>query len=199
MINFFDYLFEVNYAVLPHKKLVQLGHREPESSEKKGAYVNLDIAKIKDYSQMSNSEKVNFQSFLNDKIFSYGKIICGKTINGVSQKLQATAEGEVNQELPKKGVLVKINRISGSKCKIHKLPANIYLHEILAVESSKTHFYTTEVVFNTLFKLSSYNTRSEPRNRPTARGKLQFGKVIGKITYGKNEHPLYDKISINPG
>ena len=68
---------------------------------------------------------------------------------------------------------------------------------LISVEGGRDHFYTLKTEFPNGVQLARYpNEGSEPRLRPTKKGQIQLGNVIGRIKTKKLEHPVYDTITI---
>jgi len=58
------------------------------------------------------------------------------------------------------------------------------------------HKYALSVEYPTGVNLSRYAESNEPRLRPTVKGDVHLGNVVGKIRYRNQEHPVYDKIVV---
>lgn len=68
---------------------------------------------------------------------------------------------------------------------------------LISVEGGKDHFYTLKTEFPNGVQLARYpNEGSEPRLRPTKKGQIKLGNVIGRIKTKAKEHPVYDTITI---
>ena len=68
---------------------------------------------------------------------------------------------------------------------------------IVSVEQGSKHFYTLDFTSSKPLTLKTYpDKKSEPRGRPTTRGKVKLGKVIGEIDIRGKKHSVYDKVSI---
>lgn len=65
-----------------------------------------------------------------------------------------------------------------------------------APKGEQGHKYALSVEYPTGVNLSRYAKGDEPRLRPTVKGDVHLGNVVGKIRYGKQEHPVYDKIVV---
>ena len=61
------------------------------------------------------------------------------------------------------------------------------------------HFYSLEADFPEGVDLARYpNKKSEPRLRPTTRGDVQLGEVVGEINVRGKNHPVYDSVTVQP-
>lgn len=68
---------------------------------------------------------------------------------------------------------------------------------LISVEGGNEHKYALKVDFNNGVQLKRYADKpSEPRLRPTGKGDLNLGNVIGKIDIRGKQHPVYDSITI---
>ncbi len=68
---------------------------------------------------------------------------------------------------------------------------------IVSVEQGSKHFYTLDFTSSKPLTLKTYpDKKSEPRGRPTTRGKVKLGKVIGEIDIRGKKHSVYDKVSV---
>lgn len=69
---------------------------------------------------------------------------------------------------------------------------------IVSVEDGPKHYYTLGADFPEGVEMSRYaNSASEPRLRPTKKGKVHLGNVVGEIEIRGKKHPVYDNISIH--
>jgi len=68
---------------------------------------------------------------------------------------------------------------------------------IVSVETGNKHYYSLSTDFPEGVQLSRYDKKkSEPRLRPTTKGDLKFGNVVGKISVRGKEHPVYDSLTV---
>ena len=73
---------------------------------------------------------------------------------------------------------------------------NLDTNTLVSVVQRNKHYFTLEADFSKGAKLQTYpNNLSEPRLRPTANGKLEFGEEIGTISLSGKKHPVYNKIT----
>ncbi len=71
---------------------------------------------------------------------------------------------------------------------------------IISVETGGKHFYTLNTDFPQGVELSRYAKQAtEPRLRPTVKGRLEFGEPVGEITVRGKSHLVYDKITARGG
>ena len=71
---------------------------------------------------------------------------------------------------------------------------------LVSVEDGKNHYYTVDAQFPDGAELARYpNSTSEPRLRPTRKGKVELGNKIGEIDVRGKKHPVYDKAVIREG
>jgi len=71
---------------------------------------------------------------------------------------------------------------------------------LVSVEDGKNHYYTVDAQFPDGAELTRYpNSSSEPRLRPTRKGKVELGSKIGEIDVRGKKHPVYDKAVIREG
>ena len=71
---------------------------------------------------------------------------------------------------------------------------------IISVEDGNKHYYTLDAQFPDGAELARYPDRAtEPRLRPTRKGKLELGNKVGEIKSRGNIHPVYDKAVIREG
>ncbi len=94
------------------------------------------------------------------------------------------------------GTLVRTNLFrKGAGWKWVDNPSNIDTNTIVSVQQ-KDHFYTMDYQINNPVKLENDPKQKYVQGRPLSRGKLTFGKKIGKISVRGKEHPLYDRITV---
>ena len=66
---------------------------------------------------------------------------------------------------------------------------------IVSVKHGKNHYYALGTDFEGPVQMSRYPGDAEPRLKPTAKGDIELGREIGRISVrGKEEHPVYDMI-----
>jgi len=153
------------------------------------------------------------------------KIVPEKGIQGGKPQADFTVKDLDVPEVGSKGNTVVTNLIkpssTGKKAgwtfaeKNKDVDENI--NTLIAVVQNNKHYYTLETDFSKGVNLKTYpNKKDEPRLRPTVKGDLEFGNVVGKIdmgaypnkiTSGKDKgkphpmagkrkiHNLYDKIT----
>lgn len=68
---------------------------------------------------------------------------------------------------------------------------------LVSVEDGKQHYYVLQAEFPEGVDLARYpNSASEPRLRPTKKGKVHLGQQVGEISVRGKKHPVYDKAQI---
>lgn len=68
---------------------------------------------------------------------------------------------------------------------------------IVSVHDGKKHYFTLNADFPEGMDLARYpNEKSEPRLKPTKKGNVHFGNVVGEIEMRGKKHPVYDNVSI---
>jgi hypothetical protein len=68
---------------------------------------------------------------------------------------------------------------------------------LVSVEDGKQHYYTLRTEFPKGVELSRYEkSASEPRLRPTKKGKVYLGDKVGEISVRGKSHPVYDQIKV---
>ena len=66
---------------------------------------------------------------------------------------------------------------------------------LVSVENKGKHYYTIQADFPQGINLSRYaKSKTEPRLRPTIKGFVDLGNIIGTISVRGKEHPVYDRI-----
>ncbi len=61
----------------------------------------------------------------------------------------------------------------------------------------RQHYYSLRTEFPEGVELTRYEKKkSEPRLRPTKKGNVHLGEVVGKISVRGKKHPVYDQIKI---
>ena len=61
------------------------------------------------------------------------------------------------------------------------------------------HVFARELISEVPTKLATYpKSKSNPRGRPTAKGDIVTGNVVGTMKMGKYNHYVYDKVTIVP-
>lgn len=153
------------------------------------------------------------------------KIVPEKGIKGGKPQADFTVKDLDVSEVGSKGSMVVTNLIkpssTGKKAGWKFVEKNKDIDEnintLIAVVQKNKHYYTLETDFSKGVNLKTYpNKKDEPRLRPTVKGDLGFGNVVGKIdmgaypnkiTSGKDKgkphpmagkrkiHNLYDKIT----
>ncbi len=67
---------------------------------------------------------------------------------------------------------------------------------LISVENKGKHYYTLKTLFPKGVNLQTYPTsKTEPRLRPTTKGFVKLGDVVGKVNIRGNQHPVYNTIS----
>jgi len=68
---------------------------------------------------------------------------------------------------------------------------------IVSVEQGPKHYYTLDFSSSKPLTLKTYpDKKSEPRGRPTTRGKVKLGNPIGEISIRGKLHPVYDTVTV---
>lgn len=68
---------------------------------------------------------------------------------------------------------------------------------LVSVEDGPTHYYVLNAEFPEGMDLKRYpNSASEPRLRPTKKGKVHLGNQVGEISVRGKLHPVYDRAQI---
>ena len=68
--------------------------------------------------------------------------------------------------------------------------------KIISIEDDK-HYFALSAVYPKGVDLTTYPTKkSEPRLRPTKKGQLVLGNVVGEVIINKKKHPIYDTIAV---
>lgn len=68
---------------------------------------------------------------------------------------------------------------------------------IVSVEQGSKHYYTLDFTSSKPLTLKTYpDKKSEPRGRPTTRGKVDLGQVVGEIEIRGKKHPVYDRVTV---
>ncbi len=68
---------------------------------------------------------------------------------------------------------------------------------LVSVEDGKQHYYSLRTEFPEGVELTRYEKKkSEPRLRPTKKGNVHLGEVVGEISVRGKKHPVYDQIKI---
>jgi len=102
----------------------------------------------------------------------------------------------------KEGTNIKVNLVKPTSTgktagwKWLEVPESLKnVNTLVSVVKGNKHFFTLKTDFTKGANLKTYpKSKDEPRLRPTVKGNLDFGKVIGKINYRGKEHPVYDTI-----
>ena len=75
-----------------------------------------------------------------------------------------------------------------------KPPSNFSL---VSVEDGRQHYYSLRTEFPEGVSLARYEkSKSEPRLRPTKKGNVHLGEVVGEISVRGKKHPVYDQIKV---
>ena len=68
---------------------------------------------------------------------------------------------------------------------------------IVSVEQGSKHYYTLDFSSSKPLTLKTYpEKKSEPRGRPTTRGKVKLGNPVGEISIRGKKHTVYDKVTV---
>jgi hypothetical protein len=68
---------------------------------------------------------------------------------------------------------------------------------IVSVEQGPKHYYTLDFSSSKPLTLKTYpDKKSEPRGRPTTRGKVKLGNPVGEISIRGKLHPVYDTVTV---
>lgn len=68
---------------------------------------------------------------------------------------------------------------------------------LVSVEDGSKHYYVLNAEFPEGVDLKRYaNSKSEPRLRPTKKGKVHLGDQVGEISVRGKKHPVYDRAQI---
>ena len=173
---------ESTYSVLPiaQKNLKEFGYEGKE----KGFYRGKDNAgKEKD---------------ITGKTFDSGRINVNS--KGIPAFNVGGTEVETDIEKTTGEVLVKTNLFKKSAgWKWTDKPTEGNEKRLVSVETLGKHYYTLNADFNKPVNLRRYDTKSEPRLRPTAyvnKEEFNLGKKIGEINVRGVLHPVYETIDI---
>ena len=68
---------------------------------------------------------------------------------------------------------------------------------IVSVEQGTKHYYTLDFSSSKPLTLKTYpDKKSEPRGRPTTRGKVKLGNPVGEIDIRGKKHTVYDQVTV---
>jgi hypothetical protein len=68
---------------------------------------------------------------------------------------------------------------------------------IVSVEQGPNHYYTLDFSSAKPLTLKTYpSKKSEPRGRPTTRGKVKLGNPVGEISIRGKKHTVYDRVTV---
>ena len=68
---------------------------------------------------------------------------------------------------------------------------------IVSVEQGSKHYYTLDFSSSKPLTLKTYpDKKSEPRGRPTTRGKVKLGNPVGEISIRGKKHTVYDQVTV---
>ena len=68
---------------------------------------------------------------------------------------------------------------------------------IVSVEQGPKHYYTLDFSSAKPLTLKTYpSKKSEPRGRPTTRGKVKLGNPVGEISIRGKKHTVYDRVTV---
>jgi hypothetical protein len=68
---------------------------------------------------------------------------------------------------------------------------------IVSVEQGTKHYYTLDFSSSKPLTLKTYpDKKSEPRGRPTTRGKVKMGNPVGEISIRGKKHTVYDQVTV---
>lgn len=94
------------------------------------------------------------------------------------------------------GPLVRINMFRRTAGWRPRDPATVLPDTLVSVETRGGHLYALEARAETLTLASYPRARTEPRLRPTTRGAVIPGKVLGHIEVRGKSHPVFDTLEI---
>ena len=132
---------------------------------------------------------------LTNETFTGGSV---SIVNGKPVLLTEDTQAEDIGTLKSTGPLVKTNLFKKSAgWKWTDQPQGIETNTLVSVEQGRNHYYTLDFQVNNPIKLANYkDAPSEPRGRPTTRGKPELGNKIGEISVRGKSHPVYDTITV---
>jgi hypothetical protein len=133
-----------------------------------------------------------------------GQTFAGGTVSTVGGKRRMNISDEVAESIVAKrpgdeGRLTRVNlfdsKKTGWKWSKNK-PANAP-DTVVSVEQGDKHYYALTTESAQPVDLATYpNKKSEPRLRPTTRGKIKLGKKVGEFIYQGKKRPVYDTVKI---
>ncbi len=220
MLNFMEWLAKEATAIINYKNLDKMGiatHLSDPAS-KRGLYLNFDIINPEIYKKMAaNRNSDTKQSFsddeienikkanMNSKIFGHGFIEGGYYTDKEETKKNPPRFDHSNEITSgaesQTGRNFKINLFDRSKNKglwqlvTGKMPKNYF--QIVSLQGGKSHLYACSVKLEAPFTLAYFPSMSEPRNRVSVNGQINFGKEVGEIKTSSGKiHKLYRDITI---
>ena len=133
-----------------------------------------------------------------------GQTFAGGTVSTVGGKRRMNISDEAAESIVAKrpgdeGRLTRVNlfdsKKTGWKWSKNK-PANAP-DTVVSVEQGDKHYYALTTESAQPVDLATYpKKKSEPRLRPTTRGKIKLGKKVGEFIYQGKKRPVYDTVKI---
>jgi hypothetical protein len=133
-----------------------------------------------------------------------GQTFAGGTVSTVGGKRRMNISDEAAESIVAKrpgdeGRLTRVNlfdsKKTGWKWSKNK-PANAP-DTVVSVEQGDKHYYALTTESAQPVDLATYpKKKSEPRLRPTTRGKIELGKKVGEFIYQGKKRPVYDTVKI---
>ena len=70
---------------------------------------------------------------------------------------------------------------------------------LVSVEDGSKHYYSLGSTYPEGVNLKRYPmSKDEPRLRPTMKGEVVLGNVVGQIEVRGKTHPVYDNVTVQP-
>ena len=132
-----------------------------------------------------------------------GQDITGQTRSGARIEIDANGRpvflaSPDAAEAPSTGGVIRTNlfRRSAGWNWVGDPPPNAENYSTLvSVTHGNKHYYSLGTDFEGPVQMTRYpHAKSEPRLRPTARGDVELGQEVGRISVRGVEHPVYDRI-----
>ena len=133
---------------------------------------------------------------LSDQTFEGGSI----RIEGGRPMLETSdnsSQAILNSKASEEGPLVRTNLFKQKAgWKWTKAPKGAP-STIVSVEQGSKHYYTLDFSSSKPLTLKTYpDKKSEPRGRPTTRGKVKLGNPVGEISIRGKKHTVYDQVTV---
>ena len=126
----------------------------------------------------------------------------GQISIGPDGKAQFRVSSQTYDELPSRdGKLIKTNLFKKQRgWEWTKVPEGYDPNPagdfpIISVETGGKHIYTLRTDFPEGVDLKKYQSKSEPRLKPTLKGEVIKGEQVGEISVRGKKHPVYDKVT----